>query len=634
MIRRLFDEFDRDKDGMLSIREFSYMITDSDESAAAGAATKSLPSRSPIADLSDEEEDGIFAKQRGTTDLELFRKVNEILQETIPPAEGGAASRDSHSSFVQKEVRRFFQKHDPDGRGTVSEERFRSFCRRSGLQDRLTVAEVRRLVDKLRRRRPGKEKGVSLIDYEKLCRQLSSAGDSIPLSRSEGVLLRLQDACVASANAGRPFITLCTLVDPRLTGRISREELQHTAKMIDCPLTNAEIDAIKEISPEAFSSDGAIVDYKELNAIIAAFTSRIPSVFDNDLSRSMGSTRWNKDSTGSLPAYASPNRTTRTDPLARSQFSTQQDFGRSIITPAGFTVATPLAAGRDPVATGFNNRGSSSLLASRITTRPLLRSQGDIRRLQDDAEPESAFERKMSSFAERFHAAVVAKSKARGTPLPIHRLFEVNDFHDAGFISGRDFEGTLDDLGVLMNSTDLANLYSMFGRPEDDAVDYRAFSSWVMQYTPVQSPRALHDAPSYASPRVIQRLRDLRLEGRDPRDIFEIHDLNRTGTVCHNACDIESLRALNLTSVSFNFVNYDHRTQVNIKKFQDEICRLGLLQTEQQLTQAIDDFICISDRYRCYTSTSDLIHYLHVTTINVNQLLPLSVCHNDMIDLA
>jgi hypothetical protein len=35
------------------------------------------------------------------------------------------------------------------------------------LQERLTVAELRRVVEKLRRRRPGKEKGSSLIDYEK-----------------------------------------------------------------------------------------------------------------------------------------------------------------------------------------------------------------------------------------------------------------------------------------------------------------------------------------------------------------------------------------------------------------------------------------------------------------------------------
>ena len=38
--------------------------------------------------------------------------------------------------------------------------------RRSGLQDRLTAAEVRRLVEKLRRKRPG-DHGAAMIDYER-----------------------------------------------------------------------------------------------------------------------------------------------------------------------------------------------------------------------------------------------------------------------------------------------------------------------------------------------------------------------------------------------------------------------------------------------------------------------------------
>jgi Ca2+-binding EF-hand superfamily protein len=142
MARRLFDEHDRDRDGLLSLREFSRMITDDsgdDDSHArvgdAAGAKGDSHQKHGKHDLSDEEEDGLFAKQRGSTDMELFRKVNEILQEVVPPASGpgsgsgGAASRESHAATVQREVRRYFQKHDPEGRGTVAEERFRSFCR-------------------------------------------------------------------------------------------------------------------------------------------------------------------------------------------------------------------------------------------------------------------------------------------------------------------------------------------------------------------------------------------------------------------------------------------------------------------------------------------------------------------------
>lgn len=39
------------------------------------------------------------------------------------------AGAEEHALIVQREVRRYFKKHDVDGRGLVTEERFRSFCR-------------------------------------------------------------------------------------------------------------------------------------------------------------------------------------------------------------------------------------------------------------------------------------------------------------------------------------------------------------------------------------------------------------------------------------------------------------------------------------------------------------------------
>ena len=169
-----------------------------------------------------------------------------------------AALAGGHAVVVQREVRRYFQKHDPDATGTVTEERFRSFCRRSGLQDRLNVAELRRLVEKLRRRRPGKDKAASVVDYEKFLHLLTGATESIPHSRSEAVVQRLQEAAAGSAALGRPFLSLCSLVDHRLSGRISREDLLHTAKMMECILTNREIDALRELYPDAFSKDGQV----------------------------------------------------------------------------------------------------------------------------------------------------------------------------------------------------------------------------------------------------------------------------------------------------------------------------------------------------------------------------------------
>ena len=58
-------------------------------------------------------------------DNPFTHQVNEVLRDIVPEGNGG----ESHAVLVQKEVRRFFRKHDSDGRGTVTEERFRSFCR-------------------------------------------------------------------------------------------------------------------------------------------------------------------------------------------------------------------------------------------------------------------------------------------------------------------------------------------------------------------------------------------------------------------------------------------------------------------------------------------------------------------------
>ena len=107
---------------------------------------------------------------------------------------------------------------------------FPTYHRRSGLQDRLTVAELRRLTEKLRKRRPGNDKkkdkdraGGCVVDYEKLCVLLTGVPDSIPISRSEAVFSRLQDCVEDSVSDGRPFLSLCALVDRQQTGIITKE---------------------------------------------------------------------------------------------------------------------------------------------------------------------------------------------------------------------------------------------------------------------------------------------------------------------------------------------------------------------------------------------------------------------------
>ena len=83
----------------------------------------------------------------------------------------------------------------------------------------------------------------------RLCQQMNQATESIPKSKAETVMSRFQDAANASAAAGRSFLSLCSLVDLHLTGKITRDELSHTAKMMDCPLTTYDLEAMLELLP-------------------------------------------------------------------------------------------------------------------------------------------------------------------------------------------------------------------------------------------------------------------------------------------------------------------------------------------------------------------------------------------------
>lgn len=77
-----------------------------------------------------------------------------------------ANTTEDHLETVKSTVRKFFQRSDPDQKGIVSEERFRAFCRRSGLQEVLTTTEIRTLMERLKKRR-GKLHGGVVLDYER-----------------------------------------------------------------------------------------------------------------------------------------------------------------------------------------------------------------------------------------------------------------------------------------------------------------------------------------------------------------------------------------------------------------------------------------------------------------------------------
>jgi hypothetical protein len=65
---------------------------------------------------------------------------------------------------VRDAVRRFFSKTDNLGSGIVSEERFKAFCKKSGLDEVLNASEIHRVIENIRQQ---KGNDIHFVDYEK-----------------------------------------------------------------------------------------------------------------------------------------------------------------------------------------------------------------------------------------------------------------------------------------------------------------------------------------------------------------------------------------------------------------------------------------------------------------------------------
>lgn len=155
---------------------------------------------------------------------------------------------------------------------------------------------------------------------------------------------------------------------------------------------------------------------------------------------------------------------------------------------------------------------------------------------------------------------------------------QVYDSDNTGVVSLRTFQSTLQDVHVQLSQPELQLIVSQFGRPEDDKIYYDSFcrsldgvpaqdlsTSFAQDPANTIGLSASSGPAPYLSTRVLQRVRELRKEGRDPRDIFEAQDLDNTG-------------------------------MVSIQRFREVVTKLQLLSTELQLSRAIEDCLCISNR--------------------------------------
>jgi len=603
LIRKLFDDCDDNGDGLLDLREFSGMINNwiNGNPNETDAATKNMVANLRLDDDDDGDGDGIFKKERVIYDSELFQKITSTLLDVVP---AGNSSGQSHIEAVKSAVRKFFSRSDPDNTGVVSEERFRAFCRRSSLQERLSTSEMRALLDKLRKRnrrsriRSSSTNGF-IIDYEKFLHQITKNGESVPHSHAESALTRLQDAAVESAAAGRPFIGLCSLVDPKLTGTISSEELIMTVKMMGITISEEELRAVQELLPPgAVGKDGSF-DYRELYWTIQHHTPPPAVGQRNDFHKTFD---------------FGARTLSPTTPFNETGYRTRKGYretpheldygGGTLSTPMGTMVATPMKGG-DTINTALYRSSMKHGHTTADRDPRYSTSAGEVvpsgtRTLASSA----AYERQIDLLGDRTKLAVEDKSRQWGSPFSLRKQFEVYDSELTGLVSLRTFQSTLDELGVMLSATELHAIQSYFGRPEDNMIDYHTFCATFFEDTVHNATRSksytrdhYHNSRGHhggmtrhsydrdrdnlpAPSRITETLRKLKRDGKDPRDIFEAYDLDQTGLV-------------------------------DVKDFRRVVNQLQLLQTEHQLHHAEETYASLSDRYLiCY---EDFCRALEVT---------------------
>ena len=556
MIRRLFDELDTDNDGLLDVREFSQFLKSGEEVSKVGKGGATAKSHHHV----DDDEDDIFVRGRGVSDTELFKKVSQVLQDIVPREvdhnhSSSGYSEERHIDTVRAAVRRFFVKTDPGKTGTAAEERFRAFCRRSGLQDKLTSSELRRLVESLRKK---KAANVHFVDYEKFCRNLGPTTAAVGLSKAEAVLFRLQDAAIASASAGRSFLALCSLVDHKLTGQLSKQDLLYTFKMMGVSnLTPVDIDALKELLPNSASDKDGSVDYREVQWLLQHHVPNEGIV--------------PRGHTLPIPGYEHEYAHKRTPAPIASPFNRSGPAGlgytsyapdtpysytnRSVTTPAGFNLSTPLAG--EPLYGGHGRRETRE--TGGYNGRGLNESIGG-----------SAYDKTVRNIAERTNMAIEEKSLTWGGNFSFSKMCEVYDSNLLGVISMRTFQGILDDqLGIMLTAPEIHAIYSELGRPEDDKVDYLRFCRLLQQRKKSGGGGIgggdYGENPPYFGYKTVERVLQLRKEGRNPQDLFHALDL-------------------------------DHLGLIDARKFRDMLLRLQLFPTEHQLSRALEDFCNLTDR--------------------------------------
>jgi Ca2+-binding EF-hand superfamily protein len=362
------------------------------------------------------------------------------------------------------------------------------------------------------------------------------AAESIPKSKAETIFNLFQDASINSAAVGRSFLNLCSLIDLRMTGRISKDELLHVSKMMDYELNPYDLEAMLELVPGVLVStqdnrrDGnraSAIDYRILNNFLQSYT---PRDLDNRLF-----------STNAMSGYVPTPNNPQNSTFSRNMLN-------SINTPLGQSISTPMRALDSnalsiSVPSPFPN--ANGMLGQSLSASTFFNGT-----MNNNT---AIYEKILKAFADRTRAAIDDRSRSWNTNFSLRNKLENLDLMNSGQIGVRSLQMALEEVGIVPTSSELQALCTIYGRPEDDRLFYDSLCRMIEgnnrdkererdnlsvdnNSTNFPPSNAQMTTVPYLNARVVQRLRDLKNDGKNPLDLFEVYDLDRTGLVSLNHC--------------------------------------------------------------------------------------------------
>jgi Ca2+-binding EF-hand superfamily protein len=384
-------------------------------------------------------------------------------------------------------------------------------------------------------------------------------------------------------------------VDLRLTGKVTREELVVAAKMMDCPLSAQDVEAMLEMFPPHVMGRDGLVDYRLVHSLLQSYSPNQAGGFGASsphfLDQTFDLDPRQAQSKGALPAYATPGRTLTG---ASYGFAGGRMLNKSISTPMGATLTTPFSPYDDSLSNrpaGIMHVNASQHLINGRASHNLMGNAWNTQ--QPNAT--RTYEMAIRGLLGRIRLALDEQRNRHGSEVSIRRQFEAYDNDGSGLVSSRTLQAVLDDIDIALTSADLQGMYHLYGRPEDDKIYYdelcKAVESLgtINTQRPSTAPGALSMTMGgggqgmdssfvpYLNARVLQRAQELSREGRGPRDMFEAADVDNSGLV-------------------------------TVHKFKDVVVRLQLLSTEHQLAKALEDYTNISNRsYVMYQDFCDAL---------------------------